>query len=557
MRAMMLTGIRKMEMREVPDPMIINDRDVLIKMTRVGVCGSDMHYYSRGKIGSRGVDYPFPVGHEGSGQIVKVGPGVTRVKPGDRIAIDPAISCGLCDQCLAGRPHTCRQLTFLGCPGEQNDGSTPHFEVKYAITDSSGHAQFNDNEAGSFSIPVLDGDGARSTTEGALVTFFDGEDSNVFYAEHPDFNTPGFEVFTGIDSSSSTATDTSENILSLSLTSYTWQGWRLNSDNGARHEAARDYVDWAAQEGSENWGYYGCTTFKEMEDGHKFFSVVYAGAEKLGIVAAVNSISESITSALQIITGELETYEAEECEAFQFFGFIPNHEEWTTPTGGIVVPYCYTPHETETYTDNGIDDDCDGIIDEGGVGDDDDDAGDDDDDTSPDDVCTGTEQFCDGFEDGVVGSDWDEQEGSVSESDGKLKLEDHTYVRAAFQTELVSNEYSFKLESEIVSGEDYSIGISNNDWGWVRLEHRYGNLSASCYDYVLEEMVEGNTISLSSGTVYGLEISVYGGHSSVFIGNDVIFSQDNCWMTVDTRLEIQLDANNDGVQLEHILVEDF
>ena len=59
MKAMMLTGIRKMEMREVPTPSIINDNDVLIRMKTLGVCGSDIHYYVSGKIGSQVVQYPF------------------------------------------------------------------------------------------------------------------------------------------------------------------------------------------------------------------------------------------------------------------------------------------------------------------------------------------------------------------------------------------------------------------------------------------------------------------------------------------------------------------
>jgi len=118
MKAMMLTGIRRMEMKEVPAPAVVKDDDVLIKMTTVGVCGSDIHYYVRGKIGSQVVQYPFTVGHEGAGIVEKVGKAVTRVKPGDRIAIEPAMSCGECDQCKAGRPHTCRKLRFLGCPGQ-------------------------------------------------------------------------------------------------------------------------------------------------------------------------------------------------------------------------------------------------------------------------------------------------------------------------------------------------------------------------------------------------------------------------------------------------------
>lgn len=116
MKAMKLTGIRRLELMEVPTPVIVDDTDVLIRMQTVGVCGSDVHYYETGRIGSQIVDYPFAVGHEGAGTVVAVGPAVRRVRPGDRIAIEPAMSCGGCDQCLAGRPHTCRKLRFLGCP---------------------------------------------------------------------------------------------------------------------------------------------------------------------------------------------------------------------------------------------------------------------------------------------------------------------------------------------------------------------------------------------------------------------------------------------------------
>jgi L-iditol 2-dehydrogenase len=128
MKAMKLTGIRQMEMMEVSTPSILNDRDVLIRMKTLGVCGSDIHYYVSGKIGSQVVKYPFTVGHEGAGQVEAVGEGVTLVKPGDRIAIEPAMPCWECDQCKAGRPHTCRNLLFLGCPG-QAEGSLSEFIV--------------------------------------------------------------------------------------------------------------------------------------------------------------------------------------------------------------------------------------------------------------------------------------------------------------------------------------------------------------------------------------------------------------------------------------------
>jgi len=128
MKAMVLTGIRKMEMIEVPDPKIINDTDVLIKMERVGVCGSDIHYYTTGKIGSQVVEYPFAVGHEGAGKVVEIGSAVTHVKVGDEIAVEPAMPCWECDQRKAERPHTCRKLRFLGCPG-QAEGCLSEFLV--------------------------------------------------------------------------------------------------------------------------------------------------------------------------------------------------------------------------------------------------------------------------------------------------------------------------------------------------------------------------------------------------------------------------------------------
>jgi L-iditol 2-dehydrogenase len=118
MKAMLLTGIRKMEMRDVPEPKLVNSNDVKIRMSVLGICGSDIHYYTQGQIGSQKVQYPFSVGHEGAGVVVEVGNTVKRVKPGDKIAIDPAMPCYECDQCLAGRHHTCRNLRFLGCPGQ-------------------------------------------------------------------------------------------------------------------------------------------------------------------------------------------------------------------------------------------------------------------------------------------------------------------------------------------------------------------------------------------------------------------------------------------------------
>lgn len=118
MKTLVLTGIRKIEMTEKPTPQLQNATDVLIRIKTVGVCGSDIHYFAAGKIGSQVVEFPFAIGHECSGTVVETGSAVARVKPGDLVAIDPSVHCGVCDQCLAGRPHTCRKNMFLGCPGQ-------------------------------------------------------------------------------------------------------------------------------------------------------------------------------------------------------------------------------------------------------------------------------------------------------------------------------------------------------------------------------------------------------------------------------------------------------
>ena len=118
MQSVALTGIRSMRLVDLPEPEIRSEQDVLLQVGVVGVCGSDVHYYTTGRIGSQVVHYPFCVGHEFSATVLAIGGAVTRVKIGDRVAVDPAMPCHACDQCRAGRPHTCRKLRFLGCPGQ-------------------------------------------------------------------------------------------------------------------------------------------------------------------------------------------------------------------------------------------------------------------------------------------------------------------------------------------------------------------------------------------------------------------------------------------------------
>lgn len=118
MKALTLTGIRDVKIVDMADPEIKNPDDVLLKIKMVGICGSDVHYYTTGRIGCQVVEYPFVVGHECAAVVEAVGSAVKSLKTGDRVAVDPAMPCHSCDQCKVGRENTCRKLRFLGCPGQ-------------------------------------------------------------------------------------------------------------------------------------------------------------------------------------------------------------------------------------------------------------------------------------------------------------------------------------------------------------------------------------------------------------------------------------------------------
>lgn len=118
MQAIQLTGLRETAAVHIPVPHIKADDEVLLHVAAVGICGSDVHYYTTGRIGSQVVQYPFIVGHEFSGTVIETGSAVTDLSPGELLAVDPAMPCRSCDQCLAHREHTCRKLRFLGCPGQ-------------------------------------------------------------------------------------------------------------------------------------------------------------------------------------------------------------------------------------------------------------------------------------------------------------------------------------------------------------------------------------------------------------------------------------------------------
>lgn len=91
MRALVLERQRELSLRDIDLPQALGPGMVRIKVHTVGICGSDVHYYTHGRIGPFIVKEPMVLGHEASGTVVEVGPGVTGLKSGDRVCMEPGI----------------------------------------------------------------------------------------------------------------------------------------------------------------------------------------------------------------------------------------------------------------------------------------------------------------------------------------------------------------------------------------------------------------------------------------------------------------------------------
>ena len=111
MNAIYLTGPGSFVARDVPEPELRAPDDVLLRMQCVGVCGSDLHYYRTGRIGSQVLTDPWIMGHECTARVEEIGSAVTGLARGERVAVEPLIACGECDQCRSGRVNTCLLYT--------------------------------------------------------------------------------------------------------------------------------------------------------------------------------------------------------------------------------------------------------------------------------------------------------------------------------------------------------------------------------------------------------------------------------------------------------------
>ena len=102
------------EQQPVPEP---GEGEVLVRVRANGICGSDIHFYERGVLGPYVVTEPYTPGHEASGEVVALGPGVTERAVGQAVAIEPGIPCRRCRYCKVGRYNQCLDVRFLSVPG--------------------------------------------------------------------------------------------------------------------------------------------------------------------------------------------------------------------------------------------------------------------------------------------------------------------------------------------------------------------------------------------------------------------------------------------------------
>ncbi|SDP57423.1 L-iditol 2-dehydrogenase [Actinopolyspora xinjiangensis] len=115
MRASVLRDVHDIvvEDRPVPRP---GPHEVLVRVSAVGTCGSDTHYYEHGRLGEFVVREPLVLGHEASGTVVARGSEVSGHEPGTRVSLEPGVPCMACHECRSGRYNLCPDVRFFATP---------------------------------------------------------------------------------------------------------------------------------------------------------------------------------------------------------------------------------------------------------------------------------------------------------------------------------------------------------------------------------------------------------------------------------------------------------
>jgi L-iditol 2-dehydrogenase len=115
MKAAVLKNVRNLAIEEIPEPQAVPPGYVRVAVKAVGICGSDVHYYREGAIGSFVLRDPMILGHEVGGVVDAVGEGVT-IPVGTVVALEPGIPCMSCEHCRTGRYNLCPDVKFFATP---------------------------------------------------------------------------------------------------------------------------------------------------------------------------------------------------------------------------------------------------------------------------------------------------------------------------------------------------------------------------------------------------------------------------------------------------------
>jgi threonine dehydrogenase-like Zn-dependent dehydrogenase len=137
MRATCWMGKQSVEVREVPDPKILNARDAIVRITSTAICGSDLHLYNGFMPTMKKGDV---LGHEFMGEVMEVGPGVKNLKPGDRVVVPFTIACGNC--------WPCRHELWSLCENSNPNGALAEAAMGHAASGAFGYSHLTGGFAG-------------------------------------------------------------------------------------------------------------------------------------------------------------------------------------------------------------------------------------------------------------------------------------------------------------------------------------------------------------------------------------------------------------------------
>lgn len=116
MRTCVLLDVGELSLVERDRP-TIEANEVLVRIDRVGICGSDVHYYQHGENSGNAVEFPHVLGHESAGTVVAIGSDVSAVSESDRVAIEPGLPCGECSYCDSEETyHLCERMEYMSSP---------------------------------------------------------------------------------------------------------------------------------------------------------------------------------------------------------------------------------------------------------------------------------------------------------------------------------------------------------------------------------------------------------------------------------------------------------